>query len=171
MELQTDLQNIFPKCIEQGEADITVLEENCEKMKGVFNKLRRAVLLDPSRRDLWKTLSCIYKEGGFSVNGMMLDRIALSSSRQDVVEAVYSLSQSSNIERKRLAARLAGNMGGEEGVQILDILSRDLDALAWYEESRVREAIAVAERAMKGEEEYGISDDFFEDSNYNIQVQ
>ena len=171
LELQTDLQNIFPKCIEQGEADITVLEGNCEKMKGVFNKLRRAVLLDPSRRDLWKTLSCIYKEGGFSVNGMMLDRIALSSSRQDVVEAVYSLSQSSNIERKRLAARLAGNMGGEEGVQILDILSRDLDALAWYEESRVREAIAVAERAMKGEEEYGISDDFFEDSNYDIQVQ
>lgn len=172
LRLQTDLQNMFPRCVAKKRTDNIVLKRSCEEIKKVFNKLRKTVLLDPSREDLWKTLSCIYKEGGFTVNGMMLESIAIAGSRKSVVDAVYSLSQSSNIEKKRLAARLAGNIGGEEGIQILDILSRNLDILDWYEKERVREAITVAERAMRGEEEaYGIPDDLFEDSDYDIQIQ
>ena len=124
--LQTDLQNAFPECsMKEKKKGTTLVGGDCKEKERVFKKLRQAVLLDPDRGDLWKTLSCIYKEGGFSVNGEALDMIAISNSRENVISAMQALAQTEDPIKKRQVIRLAGNIGGQEGAQVLDALSKD----------------------------------------------
>ncbi|MDE0092750.1 MAG: hypothetical protein OXN83_05660, partial [Oligoflexia bacterium] len=54
-------------------------------IKQVFKRLRKAVLLEPENTELWKVLSCVYKEGGFLVNAVGLKNIG-ADSREEAVE-------------------------------------------------------------------------------------
>lgn len=149
--LNEDLRKVFPECSKQGEMRGRVSRGNCAEKERVFKDLRRTVLLEPDSWDFWEVLSCIYKEAGFSVNGKFLDRIALSSSREKITNTLKSFVESENIGKKLIAARLAGNMGGEEGVRILDTLSGD-------SEVKVKAGVALIAGEIGGEEGVRILD-------------
>ena len=70
----------------------------CEEKEKAFKELRQAVLLNPERKDLWKNLSCVYKNGGFSANGEALDRIALATdSKEAVLDSLQGLLEKTGI--------------------------------------------------------------------------
>ena len=192
--LQTDLQNAFPECSIKEKAKDTALEGgDCKEKERVFKKLRKAILLNPNRGDLWRTLSCIYKEGGFSVNGEALDMIAISNSRENIISAMQTLAQTENPIKKRQIIRLAGNIGGQEGTQILDAFSKDsnkhikglvaiaagnlggeegiriLDALSRDPEPFVRNKVAVAAANRGGKEGIRILDALSKDSDKYVK--
>ena len=66
-------EQMFPECSSsqdqcspsqnQGEK-----EKKCYDQEGAFLLLRKEALLDPSNKQLWKKLACVYKKSGFSQN-------------------------------------------------------------------------------------------------------
>ena len=125
--LNEDLSKVFPGCSKRAEVRGRVSGGKCGEKERVFKSLRRAVLLEPESEDLWKVLSCIYKEAGFSVNGRFLDKIAFSGSREKVTKMLSSFTKSKNVgkRKKKMAVRLARNIGGKEGVSLLQAFSKE----------------------------------------------
>ena len=87
--LESEVSQVFPSCFLSGEK--RGRGGDCLEIERVFNNLRKAVLLNPERKDLWSSLSCIYRKGGFHGNSEGLDRLALaSSSREEAVKDLES---------------------------------------------------------------------------------
>ena len=53
------------KCLQRG--------DSCQDMEETFNRLRKAALLNPSKKEYWRALSCIHASAGFadSAEGMI----------------------------------------------------------------------------------------------------
>ena len=87
--LESEVSRVFPSCSLSGKK--RGRGGDCSEVERVFNNLRKAVLLNPKRKDLWSSLSCIYRKGGFHGNSEGLDRLALaSSSREEAVKDMES---------------------------------------------------------------------------------
>ena len=124
--LHEDLDRAFPACSLERETREEGKGARCEEKGRVFKMLRQAALLSPEKRELWEVLSCIYREGGFFVNAEGLDRIALSlGSRKELMADLKKLAEDKNRKVRKHIARVAGNIGGSEGLQILKQLVED----------------------------------------------
>ena len=86
--LESEVSRVFPSCPLSGKKRGGG-GGDCSEMERVFNNLRKAVLLNPERRDLWDSLGCVYRGGGFHGNSEGLDRLALASSSRE--EAIRDL--------------------------------------------------------------------------------
>ena len=108
--LRRDLARAFPLCVE-GEKSLA--ESSCEEKKEVFKRLRKEILLNPSKR-LLKSLSCIYKEGEFLGNAEALEKLAMALGTERELRAKLraSLSKEEDVSDDEL--RLILGMGGFE---------------------------------------------------------
>ena len=61
-----EMSRVFPECSSDNcKAEFSV----CIDQAKVFKRLRKAVLLNPSNKELWKHLACVYNSSGFTKNG------------------------------------------------------------------------------------------------------
>ena len=76
--LKTELSKAFPSCSSQKDKSARLTKiPSCEKRAEVFKRLRKSVLLNPSKESLG-VLSCLYKEEGFTQNAEALDKLAMA---------------------------------------------------------------------------------------------
>ena len=111
--LKRDVASFFSFCSARGESGALSDLSNCEEKEKLFKRLRKAVLLKPSE-ELLKSLSCIYKAGGFKQNAEALDKLAMALGTEEEVRAKLKerLSKKKPVSSEIL--RLALGMGGFE---------------------------------------------------------
>ena len=84
--LKEDIGRVFPSCF-GGEKSGALSElSSCEEKGELFKRLRKMVLLSPKREYL-ESLSCIYKEAGFSQNAESLDKLSMALGTEEEVRA------------------------------------------------------------------------------------
>ena len=84
--LKGDIGRVFPSCF-GGEKSGALSElSSCEEKGELFKRLRKMVLLSPEREYL-ESLSCIYKEAGFSQNAESLDKLSMALGTEEEVRA------------------------------------------------------------------------------------
>ena len=105
--LKRDLARVFPSCL--GDTGFRFIGD-CEEKKEVFKRLRKEVLLNPSKR-LLKSLSCIYKEEGLTGNAEALEKLAMALGTERELRAKLraSLSKKEDVSDDEL--RLMLGMG------------------------------------------------------------
>ena len=144
--LKKDLGKIFPDCAIGKKPAVSLEIPSCKKKEEVFKRLRQAILLNPEEsKEFLKSLSCIYKEGGFSQNAEALDNLTLAlSSKEEVRASIRVLAEkqkkqnffgtSFHVTRLMLgmggfekefssdenAIKIAGVMGEERGLPIIE---------------------------------------------------
>ncbi len=84
-KIKKDIDEVFSACSFGNKKSQAVENTTCEQKKKVFTKLRKTILLKPNHRELWESLSCIYRQEGFSENAKALDNIALAFDNSKVV--------------------------------------------------------------------------------------
>ena len=107
--LREELKKVFPACasLAKREDGQQYGAGTCEEQERVFKRLRKAVFLNPENPDLWESLSCIYKEGGFSANALGFERIALAvESREKQIDYLVSSFQNNSSLFKRIGLPL-----------------------------------------------------------------
>ena len=111
--LKRDVARFFPFCSVGGESGALSDLSNCEEKEKLFKRLRKAVLLKPSE-ELLKSLSCIYKAGGFEQNAEALDKLAMALGTEEEVRSKLKerLANKKSVSNEIL--RLALGMGGFE---------------------------------------------------------
>ena len=111
--LKRDLGKVFPDCA--GKKPSNSEASNCKEKGEVLKRLRQAILLNPKEsKDFLKSLSCIYKEGGFLQNAKALDRLAVAlGSREEVRTDVKALAEMKEPIPHQVI-RLVLGMGGFE---------------------------------------------------------
>ena len=72
--LKEDLVRVFPSCVDRKKG---LDSSDCEEKKEVFKRLRKEILLNPSK-GLFNSLSCIYKEEGLKGNAEVLEKLAMA---------------------------------------------------------------------------------------------
>ena len=114
--LKRDLGEVFPDCAPGQTLQTGPKAPDCEEKKRTFKKLRQAVLLNPKEsKELLKSLSCIYREGGFSQNALALDNLALAlGSQKEVRTAVQNLAEKQKPISDDLFRLMIGMGGFEE---------------------------------------------------------
>ena len=112
--LTEDVKRSFPSCA-MDKKSVNSDMSNCEEKEKVFKKLRKAVLLNPEEsKDFLKSLSCIYREGGFSQNAEVMDKLGLAiGSKEEVRDSVRDLARKERPISDELL-RLMMGMGGFE---------------------------------------------------------
>ena len=104
--LKRDLGRVFPECSSE-----TGRGGSCQEKGKFFKRLRKAVLLNPKQEDLWEALNCIYENAGFSANGEMLHKTALSAgSRDSAIQNLLNLAKGNEVSAELLRA-VAGVAG------------------------------------------------------------
>ena len=111
--LKRDVARFFPFCSVGGKLGGLSNLSNCEEKEKLFKRLRKSVLLKPSE-ELLKSLSCIYKAGGFEQNAEALERLAMALGTEYRVRAKLKerLAKKKPVSDEIL--RLALGMGGFE---------------------------------------------------------
>ena len=163
--LHEDVDRAFPACsLEEGQREERQ-RASCEEKGWVFKKLRQAVLLSPEKRELWEALSCIYREGGFSVNAEGLDRIALSlGSRKELMAGLKKLAEDGDWNVRGHVARVVEKIGGREGFQLLKQLVED-------EDRDVRIQVVYVAGEMGGTEGVQLLNQLVEDEDRDVRFQ
>ena len=110
--LKRDLARFFPFCSAGGDAGTLSDLSSCEEKEKLFKRLRKSVLLKPSE-DLLKSLSCIYKAGGFEQNAEALDKLAMALGTEEEVRSKLKESLVNKPVSDEII-RLALGMGGFE---------------------------------------------------------
>ena len=110
--LKRDVARFFPFCSSGGESGGLSNLSSCEEKEKLFKRLRKAVLLMPSEEFL-KSLSCIYKAGGFKQNAEALDKLAMALGTEEEVRAKLK-ERLANKPVSDEILRLALGMGGFE---------------------------------------------------------
>ena len=132
--LKEDILRGFPECsLERGDKEDK--KSHCGEKGRIFKRLRQAILLNPSRKELWDVLACIYSSGGFTDNAEALKTMALSQgSRREVnLSLIKSLDSIVNTKKNwtiidRYILKLIGTIGrtgGKETFQALIELSEN----------------------------------------------
>ena len=67
--LLSAVDQAFPECSQSACASLVSQPAVCQNKAQVFKRLRKQALLNPSNKDLWKKIGCIYTNSGFWENG------------------------------------------------------------------------------------------------------
>ena len=110
--LKRDVARFFPSCSAGEESGGLSNLSSCEEKEKLFKRLRKSVLLKPSE-ELLKSLSCIYKVGGFKQNAEALDKLAMALGTEEEVRAKLKESLANKPVSDEIL-RLALGMGGFE---------------------------------------------------------
>ena len=95
----------------------------CAEKQALFDRLRREALLSPERRDLWESLSCIYKQAGFEQNSLMIDRIALAQAGPlERLNTLLPLLKENPIENQRLAPLVLTDLARQGMREEIDLM-------------------------------------------------
>ena len=84
--LKEDIGRVFPSCFGGEKSGVLSELSSCEEKGELFKRLRKMVLLSPEREYL-ESLSCIYKEAGFSQNAEVLDKLSMALGTEEEVRA------------------------------------------------------------------------------------
>ena len=84
--LKGDIGRVFPSCSGGEKSGVLSELSSCEEKGELFKRLRKMVLLSPKREYL-ESLSCIYKEAGFSQNAESLDKLSMALGTEEEVRA------------------------------------------------------------------------------------
>ena len=126
--LKRDMLMFFPFCSAEGDVGTFSNLSRCEEKEKVFKRLRKSVLLKPSE-DLLKSLSCIYKAGGFKQNAEALDKLAMALGTEYRVRTKLKESLANKPVSDEIL-RLALGMGGFEEELNSSELRRGINKIA-----------------------------------------
>ena len=150
--LKKDVARFFPFCSSGGESGAFSNLSSCEEKEKLFKRLRKALLLRPSE-DLLKSLSCIYKAGGFEQNAEALDKLAMALGTEEELRSKLKESLANKPVSDEIL-RLALGMGGFE---------EELDS------SELRRGIKIA--GGLGENGLPLLEKVFESGDFELQVK
>ena len=111
--LKGDIGRVFPSCSGGEESRALSDLSSCEEKGELFKRLRKRVLLSPEREYL-ESLSCIYKEAGFSQNAESLDKLSMALGTEEEVRAELRAMVLKEDPISRGSLRLMLGMGGFE---------------------------------------------------------
>ena len=123
-DLKKDLSKAFPNCVTEKKPVDSSEVSNCEEKGEVFKRLRKAVLLNPKEsRELLKSLSCIYEEGGFVQNTEALNKLTLAlGSIKEVRADVKILAKKEKPVSDEILRLMLGMGGGfEEELESIEL--------------------------------------------------
>ena len=160
-ELDLSPTGALPIALLNHEETEEFLEQpSCSDLQEAFLSLRQEVLLSPERRDLWESLSCIYREGGFSQNALLLEKIAQAAQLNDLdleslslefVSTFLNPSSDLDSDTKSLMMSAFGSMGDSSKLAalLIHLLSsrgqtEALERLFHHEDSLLRQTLAFA---------------------------
>ena len=146
---QREIQETFPECAFGEENQKEQTATSCNDKKSIFNKLRKAALLNPSYKYLWETLACVYESNGYKENALGLRRLGTLTPEE--LDSIF------NKITPEAAVRLAGSIGGETGARHL----RRLLAEHPKDSELVYSRIPYAAGIMGGKEGAGIAQHIF----------
>ena len=152
--LQDELNRVFPSCA-SGEKSSNLSEGlNCEEKRKTFTRLREAFFLNPEEnKNLLKTLSCIYKERGFSQNVEALDRLALAlESTEDVKAFVRVSMDEEELVSPEIIRLMLGMRGFEEEFNRHSELEEKLTSIRFGEYAELpllKEALHIGNLDLK----------------------
>ena len=120
--LKEDLNRVFPACTIGKQPQKLLEVSDCEEKGKIFKRLRKAILLNPqTSKEFVKSLTCIYKEGGFLQNAKTLNKLAVAlGSREEVRAYVKALVKKEDPVSYRTIRLMLGMGGFEEELKILD---------------------------------------------------
>ena len=127
--LKRDVARFFPSCSAGGDVGTLSNLSSCEEKEELFKRLRKSVLLTPSE-ELLKSLSCIYKAGGFEQNVEALDNLAMALGTEEEVRAKLKESLVNKPVSDEIL-RLAVEMGGFEEEFDTSELKRGIKIVKW----------------------------------------
>ena len=163
-KIKNDVAGVFPKCTIGATTQEISERSSCEDKEKTFKKLRKAVLLNPGRIELWQALSCIYKQNGFSRNERAVDMMALSSAienNKDINDLLVSL----NGGELQNFSQISGNMDKRTKLALV------IQSLIKNKEPGVREEIARFAVDLGGEEGIRMLRNLARDENVEVRGQ
>ena len=113
--LRRDMARVFPGCSGDKLEDLTSLPD-CKEKGELFKRLRKSVLLSPSK-ELLGSLSCLYKSAGFYQNAEGIERLAMSLGSESEVRSrvrAMVLKEKARGNLSKDTVRLMLGMGGFE---------------------------------------------------------
>ena len=134
--LKRDVARFFPFCSAGGDVGVLSNLYGCEEKEKLFKRLRKSVLLKPSE-ELLKSLSCIYKAGGFEQNAEALERLAMALGTEYEVRAKLKERLANKKPVSDEILRLALGMGGFEEEFDSDELRRGIKIAGGLGEMRL----------------------------------
>ena len=178
--LKKDVARFFPFCSSGGESGAFSNLSSCEEKEKLFKRLRKALLLRPSE-DLLKSLSCIYKAGGFEQNAEALDKLAMALGTEEELRSKLKESLANKPVSDEIL-RLAVGMGGfedefdfselERGIRIVGGLGEN--GLPLLEESfksgvRILQKQALTSAVLIGEKGFPLLEEGFASGVLELQ--
>ena len=140
------INKAFPECNDKEDPPVVSYIPTCEEKQKALKALRVSVLLDPHQADLWKILSCIYRNQGFTQNAKMLDRIHSAVTQdKNFVSQLFA----GGVEDQVQWVRLAANIGGEEN-------KKKLNQLVYSEDTSVQVKTAIIQSSLSLTESFGV---------------
>ncbi len=182
-KLRWELRSTFPQC-SNSETKKTTSAVTCEDKKRVFKKLRQEILLNPTNKNLWETLSCIYKNEKLWQNEELLQKIIMSlGSNESVMKNLVFLAYTEYMldpglirairgmssdfpEVKPLLARLTEGKDSAEAEEI-SLLSR----MAEDPDPELRKAIVKVVIQMSGAEGRALLNRLVKDENQDVRKE
>ena len=127
-DLKRDLAQVFPVCSGDKLEELTSLPD-CKEKGELFKRLRKSVLLSPSK-ELLGSLSCLYRSAGFSQNAEVIERLAMSlGSESEVRSSVRAMVLKEKAKRQALSSDSVRLMLGMGGFEEEFKLFKNIDAL------------------------------------------
>ena len=190
------INKAFPECNDKENPSDVPHITTCEEKQKALEVLRKSVLLNPERAHLWKVLSCIYRNNGFTQNAQLLDRIRAGILRD---ENIFNQFFTGSIEERRKWVRLVSNVGGVQNEEKLTQLVHSesthfivkkevaqsvvslkesygvekvlgfLKVLAQDTSSEVRKQTAISAGLLEGPESEKIIQSLFEDEDSHVR--
>ena len=109
--LQEDLKRIFPFCYSEDISKLSM--DGCKKKNELFNRLRKELLLNPTK-EYYNSLSCLYRSNGFFMNAKALDHLSLALDTESELRAKIKAMLATEESISKDILRLALAMGGFE---------------------------------------------------------
>ena len=81
--IKNKLKKVFPRCAGGSSLDILLSLRTCKVKMETLKDLRRSAFLNETDSSLWKTLSCITKKQGFSINAQFYKNIGRHQDMSD----------------------------------------------------------------------------------------
>ena len=132
--LKGDIGRVFPSCFGGEKSGVLSELSSCEEKGELFKRLRKMVLLSPEREYL-ESLSCIYKEAGFSQNAESLDKLSMALGTEEEVRAELRAMVLKEGPISSDSLRLMLGMGGFEEEFKLFENERAIEMAGWIGEA------------------------------------
>ena len=160
------INNSFPECNDENSGSASLHISSCEEKQKALRAIRGAALIDPDRADLWKVLSCIYRNNGFTQNAKVLDRISWAAASD---EEFLNRLAAGNTEDQLHWVRMMSNIKGEENERALKRRADDANTSVVVKKEIAKAMISLTETSSG--KAYEILDILAKDTSSSVREE